>query len=349
MRIPEWMLTEEMNLTRHYQMYISVFGVDFPMTQSQPIEFTQGMHRTLRAPKIPNHAKQHHIRRQEKYPVVSFPENDIKGLASRWLSKRLRRFNLYVQYSVEYWKNIWAKQHHIRRQEKKRDNPDEVYSESKIVEVVRTLYDLGHEHKYITEIMVRRANGKFDAFSKSDYKYLYKNDIEDLYLMCKNGKVKDYRETELLGSLTVFIRSCIIWETVHDYQLGLESYQHRVNLTTPTITFPDIEMKKLLTITSKPVVGLIYVNNKKEKRVMVIKDIPKFCDATLIRVLALVEKKNMHVKHGYADPKLSDNDAEYLRFYDKYIKDRLRHPDQMRRWDMYVNGRPLGQRRDRLE
>ncbi|GKD60348.1 hypothetical protein Tco_1297857, partial [Tanacetum coccineum] len=41
----------------------------------------------------------------------------------------------------------------------------------------------------------------------------------------------------------------------------------------------------------------------------------------------------MDVKHGYADTKLSDNDAEYLRFYDKYIKDRLRHPDQMRCWD----------------
>ncbi|GKA51659.1 hypothetical protein Tco_0744855 [Tanacetum coccineum] len=114
---------------------------------------------------------------------------------------------------------------------------------------------------------------------------------------------------------------------VHDYQLGLESYQQNVNLTAPTITFPSIERKKLLTITSKPVVGLIYENSKKEKRVMIIKEIPKFYDATLIRVLELVEKKNMDVKHGYEDPKLIDNDAEYLRFYEEYIKDRLRHRD----------------------
>ncbi|GKA82556.1 hypothetical protein Tco_0789304 [Tanacetum coccineum] len=176
----------------------------------------------------------------------------------------------------------------------------------------------GHEHKYIIKIVVRRAYGKFDVFSKSDYKYLHKNDIKDLYLMCINGKERD-----------------------HDYQLGLESYQQKVNLTARTITFPGIERKKLLTFTSKPVVGLIYENNKKEKRVMIIKKIPKFCDVTLIRVLKLVEKMNKDVKHGYADPKLSDNDAEYLRFYEEYIKDRLRHRDQMRRWEMYVNGRPL--------
>nr|GEX90873.1 glutathione S-transferase T3-like [Tanacetum cinerariifolium] len=175
---------------------------------------------------------------------------------------------------------------YLKRQEHKRDNPDEVCSESKIVEVVRTLYDLGHECKYITNIVVRRADGKFGAFSKSDYKYLYKNDIEDLYLI------------------------------VHDYQLGMESYQQKVNRAAPTITFPGIERTKVITVTSKQVVGLIYENNKKKKkkkRVMIIKEIPKFCDATLKRVLELVENKNMDVKHGYEYPKLIDNDAEYLR------------------------------------
>ncbi|GJS03441.1 hypothetical protein Tco_0319949 [Tanacetum coccineum] len=198
-----------------------------------------------------NSGPQKYVLLLHKYPAVPFPKNDIEELTLRW--------------------------------EKKRDNPDEVYSESKIIEVVRTLHDLGHEHKYIIEIVVRRADGNFDAFSESDYKYLYKNDIEDLYLMCINGK-----------------------ERVHDYLLGLESYQKRVNLTAPAITFPSNERKKVLTITSKLVAGLIYENNKKENSVMIIKDILKLCDATLIRVLKLVEKKNMDVKHEYADPKFSD-------------------------------------------
>ncbi|GJY84554.1 hypothetical protein Tco_0497930 [Tanacetum coccineum] len=54
MKIPGWMLTEEMKLTAHYQMHVAVFQVDVPMTQSQPIESTQGTHRTTSAPRTPN-------------------------------------------------------------------------------------------------------------------------------------------------------------------------------------------------------------------------------------------------------------------------------------------------------
>ncbi|GJV76118.1 hypothetical protein Tco_1507702 [Tanacetum coccineum] len=43
----------------------------------------------------------------------------------------------------------------------------------------------------------KRADGKY-----SEFMYLHKNDIEDMYLMCINEKIKDYRETGLLKSLT---------------------------------------------------------------------------------------------------------------------------------------------------
>nr|GEZ28039.1 hypothetical protein [Tanacetum cinerariifolium] len=55
MKIPCWMKTNEMKLTENYQMYVAVFVVDVPTTQSQPIESTQGMHRPTSAPKSPNH------------------------------------------------------------------------------------------------------------------------------------------------------------------------------------------------------------------------------------------------------------------------------------------------------
>ncbi|GJS91809.1 hypothetical protein Tco_0774445 [Tanacetum coccineum] len=51
MKIPSWMITDEMKLTENYQMYVAVFGVDVPTTQSQPIESTQGMHRTTSTPR----------------------------------------------------------------------------------------------------------------------------------------------------------------------------------------------------------------------------------------------------------------------------------------------------------
>ncbi|GJU72894.1 hypothetical protein Tco_1264299 [Tanacetum coccineum] len=49
--IPAWMITEEMKLTEHYKMYAEVFGLDVPLTQSQPTESTQGTHRTTSAPR----------------------------------------------------------------------------------------------------------------------------------------------------------------------------------------------------------------------------------------------------------------------------------------------------------
>ncbi|GJU78675.1 retrovirus-related pol polyprotein from transposon TNT 1-94 [Tanacetum coccineum] len=45
-----WMITDEMKLTEHYKMYAEVFGLDVPLTQSQPTESTQGTHRTPSAP-----------------------------------------------------------------------------------------------------------------------------------------------------------------------------------------------------------------------------------------------------------------------------------------------------------
>ncbi|GJS36102.1 retrovirus-related pol polyprotein from transposon TNT 1-94 [Tanacetum coccineum] len=46
MKIPYWMILEEMKHMEHYHMYAKVFGIDVPMTQSKPTESTQGTHRT---------------------------------------------------------------------------------------------------------------------------------------------------------------------------------------------------------------------------------------------------------------------------------------------------------------
>nr|GEV26826.1 hypothetical protein [Tanacetum cinerariifolium] len=54
MKISSWMITDEMKLIENNQMYAEAFGVDVPTTQSQPIETTQGTHRTTSAPKTPN-------------------------------------------------------------------------------------------------------------------------------------------------------------------------------------------------------------------------------------------------------------------------------------------------------
>ncbi|GKB61089.1 hypothetical protein Tco_0917275 [Tanacetum coccineum] len=186
-----------------------------------------------------------------------------------------------------------------------------------IVQVIKTTGELGHEHKFVTDIIVRRANGRFSSITEPNYKNLNKNDIEDMYLLCINDKVDDYAETGLL-------------------------YQQKVNLTAPTITFPSIEKHKMFFIISEPIYDIIYENSKKEKRVMGHKEIHKFCDATLKRVLEGLKSYNNDVKHRYVTPSLSKEDVECLRLFEEEIEERLKHCDQMRRWEMYVNVRPIG-------
>ncbi|GKD06473.1 hypothetical protein Tco_1181447 [Tanacetum coccineum] len=54
MKIPDWMITDEMKLTENYQLYTEVFRVDVPTTQLHPIESTQGTHRKTRTPTTSN-------------------------------------------------------------------------------------------------------------------------------------------------------------------------------------------------------------------------------------------------------------------------------------------------------
>ncbi|GKF64711.1 hypothetical protein Tco_0188159, partial [Tanacetum coccineum] len=45
---------DEMKQMEHYRIYAEVFGIDVPLTQSQPTESTHGTHRTTSAPRSPN-------------------------------------------------------------------------------------------------------------------------------------------------------------------------------------------------------------------------------------------------------------------------------------------------------
>ncbi|GJS34540.1 hypothetical protein Tco_0532922 [Tanacetum coccineum] len=223
-----------------------------------------------------------------KFPVIVFNDDDIEERTSRWVNKCIKKFNPYARYGVENWKNPHAKIFYIRRQKEPGRPKEEIYSNSKIVQ--------------------------------PDYKNLNENDIEDMYLLIMNNKVPDYANTGLLWSLLVFIRSSVIWERVHDFQLGIESYQQKINLTAPTITFPGIEEYDVYSIVYEPVHGIIYTNSKKEKRVMRPSEIHKFCDATLRRTLEGLKSYYNDVKYGYVQKELTNDEVEFLKLFKEEIE-----------------------------
>ncbi|GJR42079.1 retrovirus-related pol polyprotein from transposon TNT 1-94 [Tanacetum coccineum] len=79
MKIPAWMISEEMKHTEHYQMYAEVFGIDVPVTQSQPTESTQGMHRTTSAPRILTEIRMLDIEKLQELTLTDTPYTIIKG------------------------------------------------------------------------------------------------------------------------------------------------------------------------------------------------------------------------------------------------------------------------------
>ncbi|GKB66936.1 ribonuclease H-like domain-containing protein [Tanacetum coccineum] len=100
------------------------------------------------------------------------------------------------------------------------------------------------------------------------------------------------------------------------------------------MTFPGIDKYTVFSIVSELVYGIIYKNNKKEKRVMRHQEVHKFCDATLKRVLEGLKSYNNNVKYGYVTHNLSKEDVEYLQLFAEEIEERLKYRDQMRRWEM---------------
>ncbi|GKA10720.1 hypothetical protein Tco_0690153, partial [Tanacetum coccineum] len=200
--------------------------------------------------KYGNTEEKKYILSLHKIHVEEFPEPDLEEKLNRWVRKKFKTFN----------------------------------EDARITKVVRIVTDQPHGLDFMEQILVMRANNKPNSFSEADFKYLNKNDIEDLYYLCRIKEI-DNHKINLMNSLITFIRSCMIWERVHDFQLGIKSYQMKVNLTTPTLTFPGIEEHAPYTIVDEPQMGLIYLNSKDEKRVMYLEEIVKFCDATLEKVL----------------------------------------------------------------
>nr|GEX24241.1 hypothetical protein [Tanacetum cinerariifolium] len=100
-----------------------------------------------------------------KIDATLFPEDDLEEKLTRWVRKEFKTFN----------------------------------------EEARITSDKQYGLDFMEEIIVKRENNKPKSFFEAGFKYLNKNDIEDLYYLCLNYKV-DYHKYKLLNSLHTFIR-----------------------------------------------------------------------------------------------------------------------------------------------
>ncbi|GJU40317.1 hypothetical protein Tco_1193274 [Tanacetum coccineum] len=98
-------------------------------------------------------------------------------------------------------------------------------------------YDYGH----LDEIEVRREDQQLYTFKEGDFPRLCLQDIEDILLLLVQQRLTNLKIGECFDlnvALRMFTKRIVIQRRVEDLQLGVESYQKKLNLTKPD-TFSD--------------------------------------------------------------------------------------------------------------
>ncbi|GJZ00713.1 hypothetical protein Tco_0518142 [Tanacetum coccineum] len=90
-----------------------------------------------------------------KFPAIIFNDDDIEEQTSRWVNKRVKKFNPYARYGVEHWKNPHARASYIIKQKepvkpKKGRRRRRGLFKIKDHSSSTALLELGHEHKFNT-------------------------------------------------------------------------------------------------------------------------------------------------------------------------------------------------------
>nr|GEU60962.1 hypothetical protein [Tanacetum cinerariifolium] len=138
-------------------------------------------------------------------------------------------------------------------------------------------------------------------FKEGNFKRLRIQDIEDMLILLVQGKVTNLTVEERFAfnvSLRMFTRSIVIQRRVEDLQLGVESYQKKLNLTKPDTYRSDLKRKEAYTAYSNPR-GFIYQNKDKQNRLMRIDELHKFSDGTLNDVRTALDDRLKCIRIKY--------------------------------------------------
>nr|GFA44692.1 hypothetical protein [Tanacetum cinerariifolium] len=177
----------------------------------------------------------------------------------------------------------------------------DVYSKRRIIAVTEVKIVEWHSYKHLDWITVRSDDDKIYKFKEGDFKRLRIQDIEDMLLLLVQGKLTNLTLKERFAfnvSLRMFTKSIVIQRRVEDLQLGVESYQKKLNLTKSDSYRSDLKRKEAYTTYSNPQ-GFIYQNKDKKNRLMRINKLHKFSDGTLTDVRTALDDRLKGIRMQY--------------------------------------------------
>nr|GEZ69278.1 hypothetical protein [Tanacetum cinerariifolium] len=160
----------------------------------------------------------------------------------KWIEDLVPR-EMWIHQPIDYNKHaLWGVSHWGQKRKQfygygvNRESARDVYSKRRIIAVTELQIMEWHDYKHLDWISVRRDDDQIYKFKEGDFKQLRLQDIEDMLLLLGQGKLSNLTIEERLAfnvSLRMFTRSIVIKRRVEDLQLGVESYQKKLNLTKP--------------------------------------------------------------------------------------------------------------------
>nr|GEW57340.1 hypothetical protein [Tanacetum cinerariifolium] len=217
----------------------------------------------------------------------------------KWIEDLVPR-TMWIEEPLGYDKHaLWGVSHWGRKRQQfygfvvNRESARDVYSKRKIIVVTELKIVEWHNYKHLDWITVRRDDDKLYKFKKGDFKRLRIQDIKDMLLLLVQGKLTNLIVEERFAfnvSLRMFTRSIVIQRRMEDLQLGVESYQKKLNLTKLDSYRSDLKCKEAYTAYFNPR-GFIYQNKDKKNRLMRIDELHKFSDGMLTDVRTALDDR----------------------------------------------------------
>ncbi|GKB87736.1 hypothetical protein Tco_0960008 [Tanacetum coccineum] len=251
-------------------------------------------------------------------------------------------YDKYALWGISHWREQHKSFYAFARGMQSRGD---VYSTKRILAVTHVSVMRKHGYGYLEEIVVRRADNALYRFKEGDFPRLRINDIEDMLILVVQNRLINLSGDDVADfaiALRMFTRSLVIQKRVEDLQLGVESYQKKINVTKPDTTRPDLRKRHPYTPYKDPQ-GFIYVDEYKRNRLMRSDELYKFSDGTLTRLLSLLEDITKNIDMEYL-PKRRWSTLEKKRahFMIKDINKLLKERRMMRILEKFIGGRLYG-------
>ncbi|GJU49710.1 hypothetical protein Tco_1219265 [Tanacetum coccineum] len=209
---------------------------------------------------------------------------------------------------------------------------------------VNKWYGYGH----LEEIEVQRSDQQLYTFMEGDFPRLHLNDIEDMLLLVVQNRLFNLDGeviVHLAAALRMFTTRIVIQKRVEDLQLGVESYQKKLNISRPLTHKADITDIEPYTAYFNPQ-GVIYLDKLERNRLMCSHELYKFNDDTLISVRDKLNDMANNLKMGYNSVmprrRWSNLDKKRSRIMVKDIDCQLLERWLLRSLEKFVGGREYG-------